>query len=81
MKPKRISKKLNLNKETVADLSNKEMRHLKAGDYLTENFCESEYCTDYATCGVRTCVTCDDTLVITCFKSCVCTQTGIPCCK
>ncbi len=66
MKPKKLNKKLSLNKKTVADLNVSEMGHLKGGcldtdirksGCVTDNTCMIETCpTDCgASCGVTIC--------------------------
>ena len=62
MKTKKITKKLNLNKKTVADLNNGELMNAHGGILVTAINSNCILCTH--TCGytcLNTCVSCDPT--------------------
>jgi hypothetical protein len=82
MKNFKFDRKLTLNKNTIANLNTPEMSHLRGGDFVTKNTCDSECCTDYNTCeGIHTCVGCVTRYQITCAcPSNTCTQSGVICC-
>jgi hypothetical protein len=44
MRPKNFSKKLNLNKKTIANLSNKTMAHVYAGEMIAPFESDQSYC-------------------------------------
>ncbi len=59
MKPKKLKRKLSLNKKTIADLSNGNMGLVLGGRPATSNICPITQCgcpTDTCTC--QTCETC-----------------------
>ena len=79
MKPKKLSKKLVLNKSTIADLKGVEMKELKGGglSFLTicgdscKPGCSDIYpCDTVATCVPTYCDTC--TTFCTCLSGCEC---------
>ena len=57
MKPKKVEKKLFLNKKTVANLSNRQMTHLRGGLFTGDTTVEVCCYTKDATC-LNTCQTC-----------------------
>jgi hypothetical protein len=54
MKPKKVEKKLFLNKKTVADLNNQQMNRLRGGIPTTGT---GEVCCPSETCSCETCFT------------------------
>jgi hypothetical protein len=59
MKPKKFSKKLGLNKKTIANLNGDMMGIVKGGITVTEITCDTQ-------CGQRTCQTCPETCYTIC---------------
>ena len=74
MKKKNLNQKLQLNKETIANLNNDQMNELKGG--LTQ------VCTQVQTCGWKSECICTTGLpcTVTC-PSVTCTITGVICCS
>ncbi len=62
MKIKKFNKRLSLNKKTIADLNNKEMKNLHGGGPVSE-------LTDCPSCRATVC--CPPTLGTACWVSCV----------
>ena len=65
MKPKKVEKKLFLNKKTVADLNNQQMIGLRGGktsEDSVEVCCITQTCTCYSDCG-----TCESKCLPICF--------------
>lgn len=91
MKPRKLNKKLSLNKKTVVDLSGSKMNNVKGGTNTAHTMCWGNTC--YLVCETHykeTCVTCDptcqtcgdtcDTCNTDCFTPCnVCSMTCPPC--
>ena len=58
MKTKNFSKKLSLNKKTVADLNNKEMQAIHGGETVELTICRTRCVTDCVMCTMTRCSVC-----------------------
>jgi len=58
MKTKTFSKKLSLNKKTVADLNNKDMQSVHGGATAEKTVCITRCVTDCALCTMTRCSVC-----------------------
>jgi len=77
MKAKKLTKKLNLNKETVADLAGGDMKKVQGGIGLTINWTNCLACS--GTCGyscLGTCVSCNTNDTVDPQGACCCLPEG-----
>ena len=58
MKSKAFSKKLSLNKKTVANLNNKEMQGIYGGETVEPTICKTRCVTDCVMCTMTRCSDC-----------------------
>ena len=58
MKSKVFSKKLSLNKKTVANLNNKEMQDIYGGETVEPTVCKTRCITDCVACTMTRCSVC-----------------------